>query len=43
MFTGQDFLCRQQKGVSPVAASSLLGFIVKLGSAVSSDPAGAEA
>lgn len=44
MLTGQDFLCRQQNGVTPVvAASSVVGFIGNLGSAVSSDPAGAEA
>lgn len=44
MLTGQDFLCRQQNGVTPVvAASSVVGFIWNLGSAVSSDPAGAEA
>lgn len=45
MLTGQDFLCRQWRGVTPVAASFLLGFICNLGSAVSLGPpaAGAEA
>lgn len=43
MLRGQAFLCRQQDGVTPVAASSLVGFIWKLGCALSSDPAGTEA